>query len=47
MLNGDMQALDMLIGAHEEVATHLTKFSSEDASINEASYFFLAVRLHC
>lgn len=32
-----MDSLDVLIAAHEEMIMHLIKFSSEDASINEAS----------
>lgn len=35
MAKADIPSLEILIAAHEEVITHLTKFSSEDAAINE------------
>lgn len=41
--NADIESLDILIAAHDEVATHLAKFSSEDAAINDVGVNLLAL----
>jgi len=44
MTNSDLQSLETLIAAHEEIATHLNKFSTEDISINEVKVCVLLTR---
>lgn len=44
MTNSDLQSLETLIAAHEEIATHLNKFSAEDVSINEVKVCVLLTR---